>query len=359
MASRRCGLARPYFTIYEPDCQRYSRCLDAGKARKARDAEGRSAVEHGGAILGVTNPYFEQAFQHWPTCVRIATVRAVARPTRRARYSSASSLTSDLCAGADSAAQTSPVTGQRLLDPLSLVVERPKSPPDPARAGSGLTRSVSMATGLDAETRRTVEEAAADRGSEPLHRAAATIENDYSSVFSSVLSLVRARGSDTSAGSAALRTRLGHPRSSLGAAAPGSEPSSPRRPQPGQGPPLSTLGAGHDWSGSQPCLLEESEQLSDNLGDMELRPLTVGKLPVQPRKAKADGVTTPYRQRLEADHALLKRLLQAPLDTVADAIEHVRLDSICLCRRQRGGRPTAGRSRNRVFVCACACGPRA
>jgi len=49
------GDYRPYFTIYDPDCAGYATPSPRLPA----------------AILGVTNPYFDQAFDHWPTKVRL------------------------------------------------------------------------------------------------------------------------------------------------------------------------------------------------------------------------------------------------------------------------------------------------
>lgn len=49
------GDSRPYFTIHDPDCQRYS----------------KFSAQFPCAILGVTNPYFEQAFAKWPNHVRL------------------------------------------------------------------------------------------------------------------------------------------------------------------------------------------------------------------------------------------------------------------------------------------------
>jgi len=50
-----CGDFRPYFTIHDSDCMTYV------KQKKRFPC----------AVLGVTNPYFEQAFQTWPTIVRV------------------------------------------------------------------------------------------------------------------------------------------------------------------------------------------------------------------------------------------------------------------------------------------------
>eukprot|EP00056_Hartaetosiga_gracilis_P008941 m.128270 g.128270 ORF g.128270 m.128270 type:complete len:888 (+) comp13023_c0_seq1:48-2711(+) len=55
-----CGDFRPFFTIYDPDCRRYAK----EKPLKS------------GAIIGVTNPYFSQAYKHWTTSVHMPQSRA-------------------------------------------------------------------------------------------------------------------------------------------------------------------------------------------------------------------------------------------------------------------------------------------
>lgn len=78
------GDYRPYFTIYDPDCQGY-----------ATPAEGRRPA----AILGVTNPYFDQAFDHWPTKVRLGQPGGHNRPLPKSRSGSTARGNSPVMAG--------------------------------------------------------------------------------------------------------------------------------------------------------------------------------------------------------------------------------------------------------------------
>ncbi|EDQ91888.1 uncharacterized protein MONBRDRAFT_1970, partial [Monosiga brevicollis MX1] len=106
---------RPFFTIYDGDCPRYAKAFSQAK-RKAHTASGGSDVVS--AILGVTNPYFEQAFGQWPTIVRVASMRGLPQQLgRRQRYSSTSSLGPEPVRPPASR-DLSPVTGVRHLNPL-------------------------------------------------------------------------------------------------------------------------------------------------------------------------------------------------------------------------------------------------
>lgn len=77
------GDFRPYFTIYDIECPAYA----------------SKKTELPATIVGVTNPYFVNAFEHWPSLVRVGAVRPRGRRSESGTLPSgasppASSLTS-------------------------------------------------------------------------------------------------------------------------------------------------------------------------------------------------------------------------------------------------------------------------
>eukprot|EP00045_Choanoeca_perplexa_P012090 m.130652 g.130652 ORF g.130652 m.130652 type:complete len:866 (-) comp15880_c0_seq1:49-2646(-) len=300
---------RPFFTIYDPDCQRYSKLYPKIKAAKRSS---RSLSEFAGAILGVTNPYFEQAYAGWPTTVRVTSMRGLPAPGRgrRLRLGSASSLGTDLRTSPIGSGNTSPVTGRRKIDPLSCLGETP-STSSPLTRSISLGRSEPMLASLVEDPNNDMFDEEDDNDgdggdngdvalSRPLHRAANSLNCAYVPMIDSVLSV------------AAIKAKTGH------APHAGSAPTSPQRIGRLKNGPRAIPPRSGSAQGRRSPLASQSAGGTGETGAV-FRPVPIGGLVT--KKGKPEGVTSTYKPRLESDHKMIKQLLQCPSDTVEEVIQ--------------------------------------
>eukprot|EP00730_Choanoeca_flexa_P003968 TRINITY_DN11553_c0_g1_i2.p1 TRINITY_DN11553_c0_g1~~TRINITY_DN11553_c0_g1_i2.p1 ORF type:complete len:850 (+),score=153.85 TRINITY_DN11553_c0_g1_i2:85-2634(+) len=288
---------RPFFTIYDPDCQRYSKLFPSTKSQ-------RSLSEFAGAILGVTNPYFEQAYAGWPTIVRVTSMRGLPAPgrPRRARYGSMSDLSAN---GRTSplSGPTSPLTGRRTMNPLSHSSDVPLSTSPLARSVNLTVNEPVLGSLLEDDDGDSDDDDGNDNVavSQPLHRAASSLNSQYIPMIDSVL------------GVAAVKARSkGHPLAS-------SAPTSPQR-----GLRLKVSKAAPRASSAQgprPLLPTQVQAETDSLAEKVSKPIEIcGNISMK-KKGKVEGVTSSYRPKLESDHKMIKQLLQCPSDTVEEVIK--------------------------------------